>query len=111
MTGYGVAVAVLAAYGHRIRPVAVFVAYGIATLSVSPGGLGMMEGVVIYRFRHSERRRGIGRGPLAAVRVLGADPDRRAELALPAPATLAGRPGTAGPRPRHQSTGITGADR
>jgi len=41
----------LIAYGHRINPVALFVAYGIAnllgTLPISPGGLGVIEGVLI----------------------------------------------------------------
>ncbi len=41
----------LAAYGHRLNPVTLFVAYGIANLlgalPISPGGLGIIEGVLI----------------------------------------------------------------
>jgi uncharacterized protein (TIRG00374 family) len=41
----------LAAYGHRLNPVTLFVAYGIAnllgTLPISPGGLGIIEGVLV----------------------------------------------------------------
>jgi uncharacterized protein (TIRG00374 family) len=42
---------ILIAYGHQINPVTLLVAYGIAnllgTLPISPGGLGVIEGVLI----------------------------------------------------------------
>jgi uncharacterized protein (TIRG00374 family) len=57
----------LAVYGHRVNPVSLLVAYGLANLlavlPISPGGLGIIEGVLIPSL--------VGFGTPRAVAVLG----------------------------------------
>lgn len=58
--------AFLAAYGRRINPITLLVAYGIATLAgalpISPGGLGVIEGLLVPSL--------VGFGTPSAVAVL-----------------------------------------
>jgi uncharacterized protein (TIRG00374 family) len=72
----------LAAYGHRLNPVTLFVAYGIAnllgTLPISPGGLGIIEGVLVPSL--------VGFGAPRAVAVLGVVSWRLFEFWAPIPA-------------------------
>jgi hypothetical protein len=57
----------LAAYGHRVTPVGLLVGYGLANLlaivPISPGGLGVIEGVLIPSL--------VGFGTPRAIAVLG----------------------------------------
>jgi uncharacterized protein (TIRG00374 family) len=73
----------LAAYGHRVNPIGLFVAYGLAnlaaTLPISPGGLGIIEGVLIPSL--------IGFGTPHAVAVLGVVSWRLFEFWAPIPAS------------------------
>jgi uncharacterized protein (TIRG00374 family) len=71
----------LAAYGHRINPATLFAAYGIAnllgTLPISPGDLGIIEGVLIPSL--------VGFGTTRAVAVLAVVSWRLFELWTPIP--------------------------
>jgi uncharacterized protein (TIRG00374 family) len=71
----------LAAYGHRVNPLGLFVAYGLAnllaTLPISPGGLGIIEGVLIPSL--------VGFGTPQAVAVLGVVSWRLFEFWAPIP--------------------------
>jgi uncharacterized protein (TIRG00374 family) len=71
----------LAAYGHRVNPLGLFVAYGLAnllaTLPISPSGLGIIEGVLIPAL--------VGFGTPRAVAVLGVVSWRLFEFWAPIP--------------------------
>jgi uncharacterized protein (TIRG00374 family) len=71
----------LTAYGHHINPVTLFVAYGIAnllgTLPISPGGLGIIEGVLVPSL--------VGFGTPRAVAVLAVVSWRLFEFWAPIP--------------------------
>jgi uncharacterized protein (TIRG00374 family) len=71
----------LAAYGHRMNPGELLVAYGLAnllaTLPISPGGLGVIEGVLIPSL--------VGFGTPSAVAVLGVISWRLFEFWAPIP--------------------------
>ena len=71
----------LAAYGHRVNPLGLLVAYGLAnllaTVPISPGGLGVVEGVLIPSL--------VGFGTPQAVAVLGVISWRLFEFWAPIP--------------------------
>jgi uncharacterized protein (TIRG00374 family) len=71
----------LAAYGHRMNPGKLLVAYGlanlVATLPISPGGLGIVEGILIPSL--------VGFGAPSAIAVLGVISWRLFEFWAPIP--------------------------
>lgn len=71
----------LAAYGHEVNPIGLLVAYGLAnllaTVPISPGGLGVVEGVLIPSL--------VGFGTPQAAAVLGVISWRLFEFWAPIP--------------------------
>ena len=81
----------LFAFGHAVSPIDLLVAYGLANIlaviPITPGGLGVVEGVLIptlVGFGVPQGHRHPGRAVLAARQLLAADPARRGRLPLAA---------------------------